>query len=119
VDPFSDFSKSSNAGAGGEPLKPWRYDMTIRTTTKAVIFRGPFVLGPFDEELPAGAYHVETDEELLQGISFPVYRRISAQIDLPPEPNHPGRRQTLIIDPEDLEAALKRDQAAVEENSNR
>jgi hypothetical protein len=80
-----------------------------------VTFRRPFVLGLLDEVLPAGAYHVEIDEELLEGISFPVYRRTSAQIDLPPDPRHPGRTQTLIIDPKELEAALKRDHTAVEE----
>jgi len=82
-----------------------------------VTFRRPFVLGLPDEVLPAGVYHVEIDEELLEGVSFPVYRRMSAQIDLPPDPRHPGRTQTLIIEPKDLEAALQRDRAAVEDNA--
>jgi hypothetical protein len=50
--------------------------MTTRTSNKTVTFRRPFVLGGFDEVLPAGAYCVETDEELLEGMSFPAYRRI-------------------------------------------
>ena len=45
--------------------------MTIRTSEKTVTFRNPFVIGGFDEVLPAGVYSVETDEELLEGISFP------------------------------------------------
>lgn len=49
--------------------------MTTRTSKRTVVFRRPFVLGGFDEVLPAGAYNVETDEELLEGISFPAYRR--------------------------------------------
>jgi hypothetical protein len=61
--------------------------MTIRTSKKTVIFRRPFVLGGFDEVVPAGAYSVETDEELLEGISFPAYRRILTLIQLHAQPS--------------------------------
>ena len=88
--------------------------MTIRTSKKTVTFRRPFVLGGFDEVLPAGAYSVETDEELLEGISFPAYRRILTLIHLHAKPGHPGRTQKLTIDPNELDAALKRDQAPAE-----
>jgi len=88
--------------------------MTTRTSKKTVTFRRPFLLGGFDEVLPAGAYSVETDEELLAGISFPVYRRLLTRIHLHPKPGHPGRTQTLITDPDELDAALKRDQAPAE-----
>jgi hypothetical protein len=88
--------------------------MTIRTSEKTVTFRRPFVLGEFDEVLPAGAYRVETDEELLEGISFPAYRRILTLIHLHAKPGHPGRTQTMTIDPNELDAALKRDQAPAE-----
>ena len=84
--------------------------MKIRTSKKTVTFRRPFVLGGFDEVLPAGAYSVETDEELLEGISFPAYRRILSVIRLHAKPGHPGLTQTLTIDPNELDAALKRDQ---------
>ena len=83
--------------------------MMIRTSEKTVTFREPFVLGGFDEVLPAGAYIVETDEELLEGISFPAYRRILTLMHLHPKPGHPGLTQTLAIDPNELDAALKRD----------
>ena len=88
--------------------------MTIRTSKKTVTFRRPFVLGGFNEELPAGAYTVETDQELLEGISFPVYRRILTVIHLHPSSAHPGLTQTLTIDPNELDTALKRDQAPAE-----
>jgi hypothetical protein len=87
--------------------------MTLRTTTKTVTFRRPFILGGFDEVLPAGAYKVETDEELLEGLSFPAYRRTLTVIHLHPRPGHPGLMQTLTIDPSELDAALKRDQAQI------
>ena len=88
--------------------------MTIRTSEKTVTFRRPFVLGEFEEVLPAGDYRVETDEELLEGISFPAYRRILTLIHLHANPEHPGRTQTMTIDPNELDAALERDQAPIE-----
>ncbi|MDH3596752.1 MAG: hypothetical protein OEU09_11155 [Rhodospirillales bacterium] len=88
--------------------------MTIRTSKKTVTFRRPFVLGGLDEVLPAGTYSVETDEELLEGISFPAYRRMLTLIHLHAKPGHPGLTQTLTIDPNELDAALKRDQALAE-----
>jgi hypothetical protein len=88
--------------------------MTIRTSKKTVTFRKPFVLGGFDEVLPAGAYSVETDEELLEGISFPAYRRILTVIYLHAESDNPGLTRTLTIDSNELDAALKRDQAPAE-----
>jgi len=80
----------------------------MRTRKKTVTFTRSFVLGGFDEVLPAGTYTVETDEELLEGISFPAYRRILTLIRLHPRP---GLTQTLTIDPNELNAALMRDQA--------
>jgi hypothetical protein len=87
--------------------------MTIRTITNTVTFTTPFVLGELDEVLPAGAYEVETDEELLEGLSFPAYRRVSAFIHLHPKPEQPGFSRTWTIDPKELDAALERNHAAV------
>lgn len=86
--------------------------MTIRTSEKTVTFRKPFVLGGLDEVLPAGDYSVETDEELLDGVSFPAYRRILTVIHLHEKSNNPHRTRTMTIDPNELDAALMRDQGA-------
>ncbi len=88
--------------------------MTQRTRIETVTFTRPFRLGGFEVELPAGEYCVETDEELLQDISFPVYKRVMTLLHLREDPKRPGRKQTLTIDPEELEAALKRDKAPLE-----
>ena len=88
--------------------------MAIRTTKNTVIFNKPFILGGLDEMLPAGAYSVETDEELLEGISFPAYRRILTLIHLHSSPDRPGVTETLTIDPNELDAALKRDRESPE-----
>lgn len=85
--------------------------MTNRTTEKTVTLKRPFSLGRFDEMLPAGDYIVETEEELLEGLSFPAYRRKLTLIYLHANPRRPGFRQALPIDPDDLDAALLRDQA--------
>ena len=85
--------------------------MTTRTSKKTVTFRRPFVLDGFDEVQPPGVYNVETDEELLEGISFPAYRRISVVIHLHARSDRPGILETLTVDPNALDAALERDRA--------
>ena len=85
--------------------------MTIRTSERRVSFKRPFVLGRWGEVLPAGDYSVETDEELLDCISFPAYRRIVTLIHLHAGPDSPGLTRTAVIDPRDLDAALSRDAA--------
>jgi hypothetical protein len=56
--------------------------MTTRTSRKTVTFTRPFFLSGIDEVRPAGTYAVETDEELLQALSFPAYRRVATWIRL-------------------------------------
>ncbi len=85
--------------------------MTSRTTERTVTFRRPFSLGRFDEKLPSGDYIVETEEELLEGLSFPAYRRKLTLIYLLANPRRPGFRQALPINPDELDAALLRDQS--------
>jgi len=85
--------------------------MAIRTSKKTVTFRRPFVLGKSENVRPAGAYVVETDEKILEGPSSPVDRRTMTLIHLHEQEGHPGLTRMLVIDPNDLDAALKRDQA--------
>lgn len=87
--------------------------MKTRTSKKVVTFRRPFILGGFDEELPAGAYSVETDEELLEGISFAAYRRVSTLLHLHPKPGRSGLSEILTVDPNELDAAHARDRASL------
>ena len=46
--------------------------MTMRTSHKTVTFTQPFSLNGIDEVQAAGTYTVETNEEPLQGVSFPA-----------------------------------------------
>lgn len=83
--------------------------MTMRTSSKTVSFRRPFWLKGVDRMLPPADYRVVTDEELIEGLSFPAYRRISTMIFVPAPSGSAVEMAT--IDPLDLEAALDRDAA--------
>jgi hypothetical protein len=83
--------------------------MTMRTTSNTVSFTRPFVLNGIDGVQPAGTYTVETDEELLQDLSFPAYRRIATVIFLPSRPGSAVSAQVVDIDPLELKAILERD----------
>lgn len=83
--------------------------MAVRTLLKTVTFRRPFNLGDERRPLPAGTYRVETDEELLEGLSFAAYRRISTLLYLQADTGRPGVSEVMTVEPDDLEAALIRD----------
>lgn len=86
--------------------------MSIRTTERSVIFERPFRLGGIDGILPAGTYKIETEEALLEGVSFDAYRRLSTRIYLRNLAGHPGLTQIVTIKLGDLDAALERDRAS-------
>ena len=86
--------------------------MTVRTSSRTVTFKRVFSLPGYREKFPAGDYIIETDEELIEGLSFPAYRRILTLLCFRPGPQNPSGAQFLNVDPEDLDAALERDQAA-------
>jgi hypothetical protein len=79
--------------------------MTVRTSRKTVTFTRPFSLSGIDKVQPAGTYMVETDEELLPGLSFPAYRRVATLICL----RSRGVEEVVSIDPLELQAAQERD----------
>jgi hypothetical protein len=51
--------------------------MTARSRRETVHFVHPFQIRGVDRLLPPGAYEVITDEEMIEGISFPCYRRVA------------------------------------------
>lgn len=84
--------------------------MTTRTNKVTVTFNYPFVLDGVDGVLPPGDYLVETNEELLDGVSFHAYRPTATLIHVAARPGYPGT-QTLTINADDLDAALHCDRA--------
>jgi len=85
--------------------------MLTRTRRETLIFDKPFSLGRSGRLLPAGSYEVVTDEELIEGLSFPVYRRVATTMLVPAESRQVST-EMLTIDPADLVAAKERDAAS-------
>ena len=83
--------------------------MTVRTRDKMWTFRNPFTLKGVDRLLPAGNYRVTTDEELIESLSFPVYRRVATMILVPGEGHWRSSVEMFTIDPADLQAAQEKD----------
>jgi len=86
--------------------------MATRARRKIVIFRRPFMLKEVDRVLPPGRYEIVTDEELIEGLSFPVYRRVSTAIFVPAQFHQASSVEMVTIDPDDLQTAQQRDAAA-------
>ena len=82
--------------------------MQNRTRREDIVFRRPFALKGWAEPQPAGAYAVDTEEELIEGLSFPAYRRVSTTIT-----RQAGRTgalvQVIAVDPRDLARAKAAD----------
>ena len=79
--------------------------MTVRTSSKTVTFANPFLLKGVDRILAAGDYRIVTDEELIEGLSFPVYRRVATMIFVPAESGSASTVEMVTIDPQDLQVA--------------
>jgi hypothetical protein len=83
--------------------------MTTRSLSKFVTFGHPFELKGVDRILPPGDYRVVTDEELIEELSFPVYRRVATMIFVPAASRHASSIEMVAIDPQELQAAKERD----------
>lgn len=86
--------------------------MTTRTRSKFVIFKNAFELKDVGRVLPPGSYEVVTDEELVEGLSFPVYRRVATMMLVRALAPRNASIEMLNIDPAQLAAAEARDAAA-------
>lgn len=87
--------------------------MTTRTSYKSVTFNRPFRLGNLDEMIPAGKYLIKTEKELLKGVTSTSYRRIETLMHMIADSKKPNLTKFLKINPNELDAALKRDQASL------
>jgi hypothetical protein len=77
-----------------------------RTKRSKLTFSRPFQLKGVDRPLPAGEYELVSDEELIEGLSFPVYRRVASWIMAPTKSSG---TEMLTVDPGDFAAAHERD----------
>ena len=80
-----------------------------RSRRETVTFRHPARIKGIDRELPAGAYEVVTDEELIEGLSFPCFRRVATMIMIPGAPPHQSSTEMMSISSVDLADAQQAD----------
>ena len=81
--------------------------MLRRSRDHTWTFKKAFVLNGVDRPLPPGSYRVVTDEELIEGLSFPAYRRVATMMFVPGA--NGSSLEMLAIDPGELQAAHQRD----------
>jgi hypothetical protein len=72
--------------------------MTMRSRRETVHFRHPFRIKGIDRELAPGAYEVVTDEEMIEGLSFPCFRRVATLIMVPGAPPQRSAMEMISID---------------------
>jgi len=87
--------------------------MTMRSRRETVTFRHPFQIRGVDRLLPPGAYEVVTDEEMIEGLSFPAFRRVATMIMVPAVQN--SAMEMISIGSIDLSDAQRMDASAPRE----
>ena len=83
--------------------------MTIRSRREIVTFKHPFQIRGVDRLLPAGAYEVVTDEEMIEGLSFAAFRRVATLIVVPAAASHGLAMEMISIGSVDLSDARRID----------
>ena len=86
--------------------------MTIRSRTETVVFDHPFRLKGVDRLLPAGSYQVLTDEEMIEDLSFPCYRRVLTMIMVPGEWPFASAIEMIATSAVELSDAQRNDKVA-------
>jgi hypothetical protein len=71
--------------------------MTTRTRRETIHFKYPFNIEGVDSLLPAGAYEVVTDEEMIEGLSFPCFRRTATMIMVPSAAPHVNSMEMISV----------------------
>jgi hypothetical protein len=83
-------------------------DLQTRRGTRLETFHRSFSLSGFDMPQPAGVYVVDTEEALLEALSFPAWKRVATAIRIARN----GATEYLPINPGELQDALRRDRDA-------
>ena len=87
--------------------------MTTRTSSKQVTFRRPFLLSGLTDMQPAGTYTVDTEEELIDALSFSAWKRVATVMQL----TRGGATEYLPVDPSEQSDAQIRDGAQIDASS--
>ena len=83
--------------------------MTDRQTDSVITFRRPFDLGPPTGSLPAGSYRCTVEEELIEGLSFAAFRRVSTTLEIPAIGTASAMHHYISVDSALLDAAVEAD----------
>ena len=75
-------------------------------------FKHAFQIRGIDRLLPAGAYEVITDQEMIEGLSFPSYRRVATMIMVPAAQSRGSSMEMVSIGSVDLADAQRIDASA-------
>jgi hypothetical protein len=87
-------------------------NMITRTRRETVHFKHPFLIKGVDRLLPPGAYEVITDEEMIEGLSFPSFRRVATMIMVPGAAPRHSSVEMISISSVDLSDAQRKDASA-------
>ena len=86
--------------------------MTKRSLRETITFKHSFQIKGIDRLLPPGAYEVITDEEMIEGLSFPAFRRVATMIMVPAAPPRSSTMEMISIGSVDLSDAQRIDASA-------
>jgi hypothetical protein len=86
--------------------------MTTRSRRETLSFKHPFRIKGIDRLLSAGDYEVITDEEMIEGLSFPSFRRVATMIMVPGAPPRSSSMEMISINSIDLSDAQRNDASA-------
>jgi hypothetical protein len=92
--------------------KPSRKLIVTRSRRETVTFKHPFRIKGIERQLQAGTYEVVTDEELIEGLSFPCFRRVATLIMVPGAPPRHASMEMISISSVDLADAQQADATA-------
>lgn len=81
----------------------------MRSRRETVHFKHPFRIEGIDRQLAPGAYEIISDEEMIEGLSFPCFRRVATMIMVPGAPPQRSTMEMVLISPADLSHARRID----------
>jgi hypothetical protein len=90
-------------------------DMTTRSRRETIHFKHSFRIRGVDRLLPPGAYEVITDEEMIEGLSFPCFRRVATLMMVPGAAPRQSTMEMISISSVDLSDAQRDDASAPHE----
>jgi hypothetical protein len=87
--------------------------MTTRSRMETMTFKQPFRVKGVERMLPAGTYEIISEDELIEGLSFPCYRRVSTFIMAPAAAPYQSSMEMIAIAALDLADAQRIDASAM------